>query len=411
MPPEIDPNDLAQSGWGMIFPTDLDPKIRGVLTPLVSARKQQCGERYQEIIYRPGETSSRFLGRHGVGPGITDPDRLPYYLMIVGPPDRIPFQFQQQLDIGYAVGRLHFDNVDDYARYALGVLDAELATQPAEKLLAIASPRISGDAHTELMSLDLIEPLRREASEMPPWMAKSWPGGSVTKEDVTELLRHTPVPALLMMAGHSVVVNANDPRRRTLHGAPVCVGPGAIGGGTPLDPGRYLSAEDVTDDMHLRGMMALLWGSFTAGCADTSAGPGPDGTMPATTPQPFISALAQRLLTHGALAVIGSIDRLLGYSFINLTRSRLVQTQAILRAMRGLMSGQRVGHAAQAFDESYATSVIELGEMMERVRFGSDVPAADLASLWAATTDLRNISIIGDPAVRLRAAVQGSTRA
>ena len=46
------------------------------------------------------------------------PAKLPYYVMLVGSPEQIPFEFQYLLGVEYAVGRLSFDDATDYARYA-----------------------------------------------------------------------------------------------------------------------------------------------------------------------------------------------------------------------------------------------------------------------------------------------------
>ena len=79
---------------------------------------------------------------------------VPYYLLIVGPPQRIPFEFQAQFDLQWAVGRLHFDKVADYAAYAQKVVEYEkgLAPAAAAGARAVWMPRNPGDLATPLLA-------------------------------------------------------------------------------------------------------------------------------------------------------------------------------------------------------------------------------------------------------------------
>ena len=110
----VDPTDLAQTGWGVVFAEDADPRIVTALTPMLERRHAQADAlvegRYHEFVgadgYRAGESKSAFLRRHHSGPGPVDPDVIPYYLLLVGGPDEIPFEIQYQLDVQHAVGRI-----------------------------------------------------------------------------------------------------------------------------------------------------------------------------------------------------------------------------------------------------------------------------------------------------------------
>ena len=113
---DVDRASLAESGWGVIFARNADDAVREALQPLLRHRAAAAGAsdpgRYREFWrddgYWPGERKAAFLRRHDAPTsGPVEPDRMPYYLLLVGGPEDIPSEFQAQLALqGALVQRL-----------------------------------------------------------------------------------------------------------------------------------------------------------------------------------------------------------------------------------------------------------------------------------------------------------------
>src|SRR5262245_51397817 len=164
----LDPGKIDEAGWGVIFPSATDPAaLREALAPLLDLRRAQAGKRkerfFREFVgddgYREGESKVAFLARHGAGPGPADPEKVPYYLLLVGDPEAIPFSFQYQLDVQYAVGRLCFDELEDYRRYAESVVAAETGATGRQPRACFFAPANAADPATGSTKAHLVQPV------------------------------------------------------------------------------------------------------------------------------------------------------------------------------------------------------------------------------------------------------------
>lgn len=417
-------SNLEEMGWGVIFAKDTPNDVRRALAPLLELRQGQAVDLYKEFSFDPATDSFRhWLTRHGLSPGNFDETKVPFYLLLVGHPATIPFEFQYLLDIDYAVGRLDFHSAAEYAFYAESVCVYERAGQPLQAREVV----LWGPNHDEATALStemLLQPLALEGApnaaiadgrggnrrnKMPSYATTLHTNEQATKARLLDTL-HRPSsrlpPAMLFTASHGVCWPKGHPRQATTQGA-LLSQDWAVG--EPVKTDHCLAAPDISDDARIHGVVSFFFGCFTAGTPEEDTFPCGDSNMPTTLAiRPFLSPLPRRLLAHpggGALAVIGHVDRAWGYSIRPLDSQ--TQIQPFRTCLRTIMSGLPIGLATTDFSRRFAAlSSHLLGVLDERRRTLLATSAMELdeqlTRAWIERNDAQSYVLLGDPATRLR---------
>ena len=414
--PYINPANLLQTGWGLVFPADMEQTridaILEALAELVVLRQGQAAGRYKlytgDNAPQPGESADQWVARNGLQPGSVNPAKIPYYLTLVGSPAELSFQFQFELDVQFAVGRLDFNRLDDYAKYARSVKTAE-APQAAKStknavFFGVANP---DDPSTQLSSQRLIPPLYSfaQGDELAPlgWQSELAISGQATKDYLLSQLASKQPPAFLFTASHGLGYPLSHSSQLTTQGALVCQDwPGPLQWTSAPNPEMYLAADDIPAGANLTGSLAFLFACFSAGVPewdDYALAKGKERLRLAQPP--FTSALAQKLLSlpgGGALAVIGHVGRAWGYSFG--WSGSDSEPESFKSMLFQLFSGDPVGHAMEPLNQRYAQISTLLSEDFQKARYDLDYDARLLSGHWIANNDARSYAILGDPAVK-----------
>lgn len=412
LPADVDPRQVEQAGWGVVFPAGTPDAVRENLRPLLRHRATRAGGLYKELEYKAGESRAAWLARHGAHGSDVEPARVPYYLLLVGGPSEIPFEFQYELDVDYAVGRLAFDDPDGYRTYADGVVGYEGGGDvPAVREVVYWGTRHPADRATQLSADHLVTPLAEgepAAAGAPPrptptakynYPTRVFKGAAAGKAALRDVLLGRERPALLFTASHGMGGwPTGDPRQTPAQGALLCQDWAGFG---QVAPDHYLTAGELGAGADFRGMVAVLFACYGAGTPAFDNYLEAPGAGPARIAEaPFVSALAQRMLAGGALAVVGHIDRAWGYSI------RPQKVGAQLLPFRNLVSrilaGEPVGYSTLDFSQRYATASVALTNLLAPHQPGPKPPPDTLLRLWVERNDAQNYVVLGDPAVALR---------
>ncbi len=402
-PGGVDPRNVGRSGWGVVFHAGESPAVKDALAPLIAHRRTQVGAARTRILeYRSGDDWGEWLARQGINVGEAQPAKVPYYLLLVGDPAKIPYDFQQLLGVEYAVGRLSFESPSDYQRYVESVIDYEIsAGVPQARTAAFFAPRHPRDPVTRVTADLLVQPLLAGLAAAGITTVRLW-GEEATRDRLDELLHGRggrKPPALIFTAAHGLGWSLGHPRQLATQGALLCQdwpGSGAV------EESHFFGAGDLGEEARVHGTIAFLYTSYGAGTPawDILSESGTPPTRIAR--EPFVARLPQRLLAHprgGALAVIGPADRAWGYS---MATTAAEPVQPFQNTLDGLLAGCPVGHAVQEFNRRYAALSCNLSAMRKKTSFGARVPDREVAAAWCERNHSRSYVVVGDPAVRLR---------
>ena len=391
------PLKIEEAGWGVIFPEKPNPAVREALSDLLSWRQAQAMSYYKELFYRPEEDRFQFLKRHNVEISATpDPQKMPYYLLIVGDASEIPFTFENTLGYQYAVGRIYFDILDDYARYAHTVVQAERLALSLLRKVSFFSPVHVDDQATQMGATFLIEPLLNRLGEaMPNWSIDWDRGNDAQKKRMIDLVNAPASPALLFFAGHGVLFPESHPNQKNLQGSLLCQEWVRFTENKTNSRETYYSAQDLVDTGNVLGKMVFLLSSNALGSPQSGWNlESGEKQSRRISDKPFVATLPQRLLAHprgGALAVIGPND---------LIWNSTTMVNVFYSSLRYLMSSYPAGYAINPLKNFSAESIDAMNQTLEELKFGRDLPEW-FASRWAENENTRSLAIFGDPAVRL----------
>ena len=323
--------------------------------------------------------------------GPAEAEKVPYYLLIVGAPSDIPYHFQYQLDVQYAVGRLHFATMDEYAQYARSVVMAETGSFASPRRVAFVGVSNPDDKATNMSRNQLVIPLanylakdRKKAPAgqvgartFPDWEVETLLDDGAKKASLQRLLGGDQTPALLFTASHGMGFPKDHPLQLSHQGALICQdwdGPRA-GSKGPISQDNYLAADDIADNANLLGLIAFHFACYGAGTPELDDFSHIALKAPAAiAPHPFVARLPQRMLGHpngGALAVLGHVERAWGYSFM--TAQAGPQHAVYESTFKRLLEGHPVGSAIEYFNERYAAMSTSLTAKLDNINKG--IPA------------------------------------
>lgn len=415
----FDAKKLSECGWAILYAPGIGDDVKKKLEPLIEHRRKQVNnDRLFKIFegdasFVAGDTAATWLAKGGKNIEMRDvnPKKgVPYYVMIVGSPTEIPFEFQYGLDLFWAVGRLYFPSADEYGRYADSVVEYETAPQVAtSRQMAVFAPRNGEDLASALFFENVVQPMSVSTGivsafgEDQKFRQQKFAEASATKEKLADIflgkIKHGS-PSVVFSGSHGLSFYSGEPLQASQQGAIICSEWAADG---PPNRDHYYAGEDLPKEAKVHGMVHFLFNCYGAGSPRTDTYARTLKLPRKVAEAPMIARLPQALLAHqngGALAVLGHIDRAWASSY----RSKKAgsQIEDFRSVFSRLMSGHCIGHATDRLNQRWSTLSIELAEELQRKDNGLPVDSDTLKAKWIVRDDARNYVVLGDPAVRLR---------
>jgi hypothetical protein len=393
-PPGEDPDDPAIGKWAaVVLEQDRDAAV-DALAPLIAQRRDRnylWKDGFVVVGPSASGTSESWLRRmeHAVG------DKGPHYLLLVGGPDRFPFELQYELDLRMISGRLDVSDTPD------GSFSWDACRRYAEKVVAYERGEISlaakplfysltSDNHTRVSHEYLVIKL----SETIPGGVTALYGSDATVGNLKEALSCEQAPKLVFTASHGI----EFPSEPTRWGA--------------LTDATYQGrADDALVSAQLahqcerfgNGSIIFSFACFSAGVPDKSIVDFLATDIGAVIEMGArVAPLPRQLLgsSKGPVAFVGHVDRVSAVAF------QSSFGMAGITPFRDFSSWLRqksapVGRALETMRENARTVGAQIAASLARAtqNTGDSATVKEAGRKWVGFYDYRGFILLGDPAV------------
>jgi hypothetical protein len=408
----LDPGNPRTAGWTFLLNAK-DPNKEQVIEAIRPLAQWRGMTDPQKPFFFNDEPSDVWFDWLRANLDSPDLERVPQYLLILGGPDRIPFQFQALLSTILSVGRLAFDDVADVQTYVDKILRLEQVKEPvvARKAIFFGTDGGFGDP-TYYSRSHMVEPLATYVTSDLKIPTKTMVGVDATKERLATSLAGER-PSLIYTASHG----AGSPTQplavqRRINGAICCQQPNP----KPKDDSWLFAAADVpTTTPFLEGAIFFQFACFGYGTPARSGFAHWVPNIPATNAESdFMSALPARLLAHprGPIAYVGHVDTAWLHGFDDpknpgqLTKRWNDRMSPFRKAVTRLLATDPVGLAMKDMGLRYGFLNSSLATYVDHLNQGTvkltPQSQSRLATDFVTRNDAQNYLILGDPAARVR---------
>jgi len=382
-----------EAGWGLVI-NKSDKDLLEYLKPLIERRK---GKVYYYNNEAPYEFIEKYLSWDA------DYTKMPYYILIVGSIKSVPLELQYLLDVRHSVGRIYFDDLNDYKLYIKKLIEFK---PNKDFSVMFFSPIHSEDDPTYYSSKYLVKPLveiltgGEDLEEV-----RVLEGEKATEENLFKSLEGQRAN-ILFTASHGLGLPKKHPDKKILQGAIVCqdveLNRNLLKSNKGLITGLDIKERSLNCDL------LFMFGCYTAGTLKDSDFKFwvPEDVKNSleefeASKEDFIAYLPQKLLADpkGPVAVVAHIDPAWVFSFMNEYQNSQ-RLEPFKNSLPRLIGGVPVGRSVRDFNLRYATlSVALLNYVLDHIEKSEKLNPLSLSNIWVTRQDAQNYIILGDPLV------------
>ncbi|MDM7935642.1 MAG: C25 family cysteine peptidase [Methanothrix sp.] len=403
----FDIRDPRKAGWTFLI-NGQDPRREEVIKSVKTlAEHRGMEDPGSPLIYNgePPEEWVDWLNANYYWPSALENRPSPYYILILGGPDMVPFHFQSVLDSVASVGRLEFDSPGEIEAYSEKVVRLEGAESPVVSRKAIVFAPDGGYPDATFYSHKyMARPLAGFIQERCGCQVEKIMGEEATKENLIQATSGTN-PALVYTASHGVGATSESLSIQHLYNGAICC----------QESGEdcYFTAKDVPAyEPFLEGSVFFQFACFGYGTPAESdfAYWELDPSLSYKT-EPFVAALPRRMIAHprGPLAFIGHLDVAWLHGFDDPNDPDIQELwhprmAPFVRAASILLEGLPVGLALVDMNKRYDLYNAKISTLLNGIKRGDVRPedvAERLADAFINRSDAQNYMVYGDPAARI----------